>query len=79
MSLNDKNMKVIDCIVLPNDGHECQVIENRAEQSSGNALIFEHTYHGDRDEHWVIEVNSKNEEVARYNVRHIQTIKWLSV
>lgn len=38
-------------------------------------LSMSATYHGDRDEFWVI---SKNDgiEIARFNARHIETIVW---
>jgi len=38
-------------------------------------LVFSSTYHGDRDEHWVVE-NLKGKEIARHNCKFIRTINW---
>ena len=42
----------------------------------GHTLQFEQTYHGDRDEHWVIERDALGKEVARHNARHVHSIEW---
>lgn len=38
-------------------------------------LTFSNTYHGDRDEHWVLE-SVKGKEIARHNCKYIATINW---
>ncbi len=38
-------------------------------------LVFCSTYHGDRDEHWVVELKD-GKEVARHNPRYIESIIW---
>ena len=43
----------------------------------GRTLQLESTYHGDRDELWIIERDKDGKEVARHNTRFIATIEWL--
>lgn len=40
-------------------------------------LFLSATYHGDRDEFWVVE-EFKGVEVARYNTRFIDMISWIT-
>jgi len=35
------------------------------------------TYHGDRDEFWVLHLESDGAESARYNARCLESIHWL--
>lgn len=44
--------------------------------NGGHTLQFESSYHGDRDEHWIIERDALGKEVARHNARHVATIEW---
>ena len=45
------------------------------EPKTGQYMVFEYSYHGDRDEFWVVLYN-KYEELERYNVRYIEGITW---
>lgn len=38
-------------------------------------LIFSATYHGDRDEFWVVQIKD-GKEIGRHNARHIESIVW---
>ena len=49
----------------------------RINDGSLRTLELSATYHGDRDEFWVLHLESDGKETARYNVRHIETIVWL--
>lgn len=43
----------------------------------GQVMIFEASYHGDRDEHWVvIRTVAARQELARFNARHLHSIHW---
>jgi mannose-6-phosphate isomerase-like protein (cupin superfamily) len=58
------NGKKIKCVTWP-DGEEI----------SGPGIYLSATYHGDRDEFWIIkEVDGK--EVARFNPRFVDAISW---
>jgi hypothetical protein len=39
-------------------------------------LYFESSYHGDRDEHWVIARDDAQKEIARFNARHLTAIHY---
>lgn len=66
-----------------NDCHQRYISEihfgdrPRIVSGDGITLIFNHSYHGDRDELWVIQY-LRSKEVARHNVRHIHTIIWVT-
>ena len=68
MSLNHKNNRLVKCIYISNN-------EIRSGLNSGITLMFESAYHGDRDEHWILEIVA-GKEIARHNVRYIETIIW---
>lgn len=51
----------------------------RINDGSLRTLQLSATYNGDRDEFWVLHLESDGTESARYNVRHIETIVWLPV
>lgn len=43
--------------------------------SDSVTLTFAATYHGDRDEFWIIQM-ADGVETARHNARHVATIEW---
>lgn len=43
----------------------------------GQTLVMSSTFHGDRDEHWVIQLND-GKEIARHNCKAIKSIYWAS-
>lgn len=43
----------------------------------GQTITLSATYHGDRDEFWIV-VAQNGKEVARYNPRGVQHIRWSS-
>jgi hypothetical protein len=66
----EMNGKQISKIWWINDyGDSC--IEAKGQKT----LMLSATYHGDRDEFWVIEYDDM-QEVARHNCRDIATITW---
>lgn len=45
--------------------------------SIGQEMAFECSYHGDRDEHWiVVRTVAAHTEIARFNVRYVRSIHW---
>ena len=34
------------------------------------------TYHGDHDEFWIVQTNKHDMEVARYNIRYVESFAW---
>ena len=47
-----------------------------ADSKKGLTLELSATYHGDRDEFWVIG-KQHGKEIQRYNCRYVATIHWL--
>lgn len=43
--------------------------------SDSVSLVFVATYHGDRDEFWVVQ-SVGGTEIARHNARYIASIEW---
>lgn len=41
----------------------------------GNELALSATHHGDHDEFWIV-VTNKGKEIARHNLRYIESIEW---
>ena len=39
-------------------------------------LYFSATYHGDRDEFWIVVTDDSGNETARWNARYVEYIKW---
>lgn len=66
--MNDCNLKFVSELHFE---HSHSVRAN-----AGHTLQFEQTYHGDRDEHWIIERDALGKEVARHNARHVTSIVW---
>lgn len=64
--------KQIAAIWFPGDGNSCN---ERIEADGGITLELSATYHGDRDEFWVVE-KLNGEEIARHNPKVISTIRW---
>ena len=66
----------IEAIYWPDSGNEL----GRCTVSNETTLLeLSATYHGDRDEFWIIELHDIGggfKEVARHNPRHLESIKW---
>ena len=45
---------------------------------SGRNRILEMScsHHGDHDEFWIIEMNADRKELARHNVKYVESIVW---
>lgn len=65
--MNGKKIKTICWITEEGD----QVLNTGGKKT----LIFSATYHGDKDEFWVVELDD-GKEVARHNCRMITSIIW---
>ena len=66
---NEMHGKQIASIVYPND----ETVSAKDQKT----LMFSATYHGDRDEHWVIEYDNMV-ETRRHNCRRIAVINWVN-
>jgi len=71
---NDTNNKAIKSIVI--EGYKPCVIKS----DNDKFLRLSTTYHGDRDEFWVVECQRygsiEGKEIARYNTKYISNIVW---
>ncbi len=70
----DMDGKAIGAIFFPGDNGSIM-------RATGTlTLTMSATYHGDRDEFWVVQsetIDGVVREVARHNARHIETIQWV--
>lgn len=68
MSLNDMNGKAVKAVMFPGSLESCH--------GTNNTMTFESSYHGDRDEHWIVKRTAEGKEIARYNARLAESITW---
>lgn len=61
--------KAVAAVYFPN-GEEVHA------EANGLSLHLSATYHGDRDEFWIV-ASRDGREVARHNPRHIESIVWV--
>lgn len=68
----DMNGKEAKQLWLPTDGCPERVIP-----PTGGKLVLSATYHGDRDEFWIVAFDKDGKELGRHNCKHIGSIEWL--
>lgn len=69
----EMNGKKIRLVTWPDSGNE----QGRCLEANENKqLHLDASFHGDRDEFWVIESNSDGKEIARHNPKFIETLIW---
>lgn len=54
----------------------CFIYSGRMSGKDSTRLEMCATYHGDRDEYWVIRVDHEGTEMARWNARTLHAIEW---
>lgn len=73
----EMNGKQIDAIYWPDSGND---LGRHLQSNESISLELSATYHGDRDEFWVVEyhdIEGELIEMARHNPRHLEGIKWV--
>jgi hypothetical protein len=73
MTTKDNGKKIKE-IWLSGDGN---VLNQRVQSEINGELELEATYHGDRDEFWVILKSMDEKEIERINCSYISKIVWL--
>ncbi|MCP5014288.1 MAG: hypothetical protein GY938_03285 [Ketobacter sp.] len=63
------NGKLIRNIYWPNG--------EKVEASDNIGLHMSATYHGDRDEFWIVQTDNKGREHVRYNPRCVESFAWV--
>ena len=71
---NEMNGKLIDHITWLLSG-EHGPSEELLRSKDGKQLVLSVTYHGDRDEHWVLQMQG-NVELQRFNCKNLASIVW---
>jgi len=71
--MNPLEGKIVDKIVFSNR----EVLRNKAEEG-GNLLQYCSELHGEYDLDWILEKDSNGNEIARHNVKLLESIYWLS-
>jgi len=67
----EMNGKQVQCIVWENaDGEQTVTAKGQV------TLMLSATYHGDRDEFWIIQFEDMV-EVARHNCKYIASVVWI--
>ena len=51
--------------------------DERIVASDEIGLHMSATYHGDRDEFWIVQSDAKGNEVARHNTRYVESFVWV--
>lgn len=51
--------------------------ETKVSPLNDEKMIFAEYYMGDRSDQWVLIVNKEGEELERFNVKQLSSIRWL--
>ena len=68
MNSSELDGKMVDQIIFPN-GEVLSVNEEMR-------LRYHYEFHGEYDDAWVIQVDNDGNEIARHNVKFIESIIW---
>ena len=70
MNAKEVDGKLIANVFWPHDGETISA-------SNDVGLHMDATYHGDRDEFWIVQTDKSGNEVARYNLKYVESFAWV--